>query len=115
MNWAGPTPAPSGEWGPGGRNLMSHFQENSRINWTFMVNTFVPCCRGCRPSLVAVDDILFQKPVEIGSLLLLSSQVGPHDCYSHASSFTELPKGEKPQKKSLQITAALYLNIIMKL
>lgn len=33
------------------------------------------CCRGCRPSLVAVDDILFQKPVEIGSLLMLSSQV----------------------------------------
>uniref|UniRef100_A0A8C6T8X2 Acyl-CoA thioesterase 9, tandem duplicate 2 n=1 Tax=Neogobius melanostomus TaxID=47308 RepID=A0A8C6T8X2_9GOBI len=30
---------------------------------------------GCRPSLVAVDDILFQKPVDIGSLLLLSSQV----------------------------------------
>ncbi|XP_072545367.1 acyl-CoA thioesterase 9, tandem duplicate 1 isoform X1 [Salminus brasiliensis] len=33
---------------------------------------------GCRPSLVAVDDILFQRPVEIGSLLLLSSQV----CYT---------------------------------
>uniref|UniRef100_A0A7N8XLW3 Acyl-CoA thioesterase 9, tandem duplicate 1 n=1 Tax=Mastacembelus armatus TaxID=205130 RepID=A0A7N8XLW3_9TELE len=33
---------------------------------------------GYRPSLVAVDDILFQKPVEIGSLLLLSSQV----CYT---------------------------------
>ncbi|XP_061661660.1 acyl-coenzyme A thioesterase 9, mitochondrial-like isoform X3 [Syngnathoides biaculeatus] len=33
---------------------------------------------GCRPALVAVDDILFQKPVEIGSLLLLSSQV----CYT---------------------------------
>ncbi|XP_063063447.1 acyl-CoA thioesterase 9, tandem duplicate 1 isoform X2 [Engraulis encrasicolus] len=33
---------------------------------------------GCRPNLVAVDDILFQKPVEIGSLLLLSSQV----CYT---------------------------------
>nr|XP_019962685.1 PREDICTED: acyl-coenzyme A thioesterase 9, mitochondrial isoform X2 [Paralichthys olivaceus] len=33
---------------------------------------------GCRPRLVAVDDILFQKPVEIGSLLLLSSQV----CYT---------------------------------
>ncbi|XP_028289830.1 acyl-coenzyme A thioesterase 9, mitochondrial isoform X2 [Gouania willdenowi] len=33
---------------------------------------------GCRPSLVAVDDILFQKPVEIGSLLMLSSQV----CYT---------------------------------
>lgn len=32
----------------------------------------------CRPRLVAVDDILFQKPVEIGSLLMLSSQV----CYS---------------------------------
>nr|XP_054606970.1 acyl-coenzyme A thioesterase 9, mitochondrial isoform X3 [Nothobranchius furzeri] len=30
---------------------------------------------GCRPTLVAVDDILFQKPVEIGSLLMLSSQV----------------------------------------
>ncbi|XP_057679854.1 acyl-CoA thioesterase 9, tandem duplicate 1 isoform X2 [Corythoichthys intestinalis] len=33
---------------------------------------------GCRPGLVAVDDILFRKPVEIGSLLLLSSQV----CYT---------------------------------
>ncbi|XP_024148472.1 acyl-coenzyme A thioesterase 9, mitochondrial isoform X2 [Oryzias melastigma] len=33
---------------------------------------------GRRPTLVAVDDILFQKPVEIGSLLLLSSQV----CYT---------------------------------
>uniref|UniRef100_A0A673BAL6 HotDog ACOT-type domain-containing protein n=1 Tax=Sphaeramia orbicularis TaxID=375764 RepID=A0A673BAL6_9TELE len=33
---------------------------------------------GCRPTLLAVDDILFQKPVEIGSLLLLSSQV----CYT---------------------------------
>ncbi|XP_061121335.1 acyl-coenzyme A thioesterase 9, mitochondrial-like isoform X2 [Syngnathus typhle] len=33
---------------------------------------------GCRPSLLAVDDILFRKPVEIGSLLLLSSQV----CYT---------------------------------
>ncbi|KAM6953106.1 acyl-coenzyme A thioesterase 9, mitochondrial-like [Aplochiton taeniatus] len=36
---------------------------------------------GCRPSLVAVDDILFQKPVEIGSLLLLSSQV----CYTEGN------------------------------
>ncbi|XP_048031438.1 acyl-CoA thioesterase 9, tandem duplicate 2 isoform X5 [Megalobrama amblycephala] len=34
--------------------------------------------RGCRPTPVAVDDILFQKPVEIGSLLMLSSQV----CYT---------------------------------
>ncbi|CAM4722619.1 unnamed protein product [Leuciscus chuanchicus] len=33
---------------------------------------------GCRPTVVAVDDILFQKPVEIGSLLMLSSQV----CYT---------------------------------
>ncbi|CAL8313163.1 unnamed protein product [Merluccius merluccius] len=33
---------------------------------------------GRRPNLVAVDDILFQKPVDIGSLLLLSSQV----CYT---------------------------------
>ncbi|KAK3515510.1 hypothetical protein QTP70_024205 [Hemibagrus guttatus] len=33
---------------------------------------------GCRPVLVAVDDIMFRKPVEIGSLLLLSSQV----CYT---------------------------------
>uniref|UniRef100_A0A3Q2QBX5 Acyl-CoA thioesterase 9, tandem duplicate 2 n=1 Tax=Fundulus heteroclitus TaxID=8078 RepID=A0A3Q2QBX5_FUNHE len=36
---------------------------------------------GCRPSLVAVDDILFQKPVEIGSLLMLSSQV----CYTQGN------------------------------
>uniref|UniRef100_A0A8C1GND3 Acyl-CoA thioesterase 9, tandem duplicate 1 n=1 Tax=Cyprinus carpio TaxID=7962 RepID=A0A8C1GND3_CYPCA len=33
---------------------------------------------GGRPTLVAVDDIVFRKPVEIGSLLLLSSQV----CYT---------------------------------
>ncbi|XP_053165562.1 acyl-coenzyme A thioesterase 9, mitochondrial isoform X3 [Hemicordylus capensis] len=31
-----------------------------------------------RPFVVAVDDIMFQKPVEVGSLLLLSSQV----CYT---------------------------------
>uniref|UniRef100_A0A674D2Q6 Acyl-CoA thioesterase 9 n=1 Tax=Salmo trutta TaxID=8032 RepID=A0A674D2Q6_SALTR len=36
---------------------------------------------GCRPNLIAVDDILFQKPVEIGSLLLLSSQV----CYTEGN------------------------------
>ncbi|XP_007955560.1 acyl-coenzyme A thioesterase 9, mitochondrial [Orycteropus afer afer] len=30
---------------------------------------------GSRPFVVAVDDIMFQKPVEIGSLLFLSSQV----------------------------------------
>ncbi|XP_056155510.1 acyl-CoA thioesterase 9, tandem duplicate 1 isoform X2 [Lampris incognitus] len=35
----------------------------------------------CRPRLVAVDDILFQKPVEIGSLLLFSSQV----CYTEGN------------------------------
>ncbi|ELT98028.1 hypothetical protein CAPTEDRAFT_123067 [Capitella teleta] len=31
-------------------------------------------CKG-RPSIVAVDDIIFKKPVEIGSLLYLSSQI----------------------------------------
>lgn len=30
---------------------------------------------GSRPYVVAVDDIMFQRPVEIGSLLLLSAQV----------------------------------------
>ncbi|NXP27918.1 ACOT9 thioesterase, partial [Scytalopus superciliaris] len=33
---------------------------------------------GSRPFIVSVDDIMFQKPVEIGSLLLLSAQV----CYT---------------------------------
>ncbi|XP_050792604.1 acyl-coenzyme A thioesterase 9, mitochondrial isoform X3 [Gopherus flavomarginatus] len=33
---------------------------------------------GARPYVVAVDDIMFQRPVEIGSLLLLSAQV----CYT---------------------------------
>uniref|UniRef100_A0A8D0G558 Acyl-CoA thioesterase 9 n=1 Tax=Sphenodon punctatus TaxID=8508 RepID=A0A8D0G558_SPHPU len=33
---------------------------------------------GSRPYVVAVDDIMFQRPVEIGSLLLLSAQV----CYT---------------------------------
>uniref|UniRef100_A0A665WCR5 HotDog ACOT-type domain-containing protein n=1 Tax=Echeneis naucrates TaxID=173247 RepID=A0A665WCR5_ECHNA len=36
---------------------------------------------GRRPNLVAVDDILFQRPVDIGSLLLLSSQV----CYTEGN------------------------------
>ncbi|XP_038658706.1 acyl-coenzyme A thioesterase 9, mitochondrial-like isoform X2 [Scyliorhinus canicula] len=36
---------------------------------------------GSRPYPVAVDDILFQKPVEIGSLLYLSSQV----CYTESN------------------------------
>lgn len=30
---------------------------------------------GSRPFVVAVDDIMFQKPVDVGSLLFLSSQV----------------------------------------
>lgn len=30
---------------------------------------------GSRPYVVTVDDIMFQKPVEVGSLLFLSSQV----------------------------------------
>jgi acyl-coenzyme A thioesterase 9 len=29
----------------------------------------------CRPNIMAVDSVVFQKPVEIGSILLLSSQV----------------------------------------
>ncbi|KAI1241558.1 hypothetical protein IHE44_0005034 [Lamprotornis superbus] len=33
---------------------------------------------GSRPFIVSVDDIMFQKPVEVGSLLLLSGQV----CYT---------------------------------
>ncbi|XP_078415719.1 acyl-coenzyme A thioesterase 9, mitochondrial-like isoform X1 [Cetorhinus maximus] len=36
---------------------------------------------GSRPYPIAVDDILFQKPVEIGSLLYLSSQV----CYTESN------------------------------
>ncbi|KAG2456817.1 ACOT9 thioesterase, partial [Polypterus senegalus] len=36
---------------------------------------------GSRPYVVAVDDIMFQKPVEIGSLLFLSSQV----CYTEGN------------------------------
>ncbi|XP_067896324.1 acyl-CoA thioesterase 9, tandem duplicate 1 isoform X2 [Heterodontus francisci] len=36
---------------------------------------------GSRPYAIAVDDILFQKPVEIGSLLYLSSQV----CYTESN------------------------------
>ncbi|XP_054437119.1 acyl-coenzyme A thioesterase 9, mitochondrial isoform X2 [Pteronotus mesoamericanus] len=36
---------------------------------------------GSRPFVVAVDDIMFQKPVEVGSLLFLSSQV----CFTQGS------------------------------
>ncbi|KAM4047497.1 LOW QUALITY PROTEIN: acyl-coenzyme A thioesterase 9, mitochondrial [Anomaloglossus baeobatrachus] len=36
---------------------------------------------GSRPYVVAVDDIMFQRPVEIGSLLFLSSQV----CYTESN------------------------------
>ncbi|KAG9485735.1 hypothetical protein GDO78_008690 [Eleutherodactylus coqui] len=38
------------------------------------LNGFFP--GGSRPYVIAVDDIMFQRPVEIGSLLFLSSQVG---------------------------------------
>ena len=36
-------------------------------------NTFV--CIKSRPTVVCMDDINFRKPVEVGSLLYLSSQV----------------------------------------
>ncbi|XP_040600088.1 acyl-coenzyme A thioesterase 9, mitochondrial isoform X2 [Mesocricetus auratus] len=39
--------------------------------WAFSIS-------GSRPFVVTVDDIMFQKPVEVGSLLFLSSQV----CYT---------------------------------
>lgn len=40
--------------------------------------------RCSRPFIVSVDDIMFQRPVEVGSLLLLSGQVGADfssNCY----------------------------------
>uniref|UniRef100_G1QDX7 HotDog ACOT-type domain-containing protein n=1 Tax=Myotis lucifugus TaxID=59463 RepID=G1QDX7_MYOLU len=40
------------------------------LGWTTACNF-----GGVRPFLVAVDDIMFQKPVEVGSFLFLSSQV----------------------------------------
>ncbi len=47
---------------------------------------------GCRPTVVAVDDILFRKPVEIGSLLLLSSQVSNFCCFSSFKHHSHLTK-----------------------
>ncbi|MGH0153537.1 UNVERIFIED_CONTAM: hypothetical protein FKN15_024722 [Acipenser sinensis] len=55
---------------------MAPTAEERKIVHSMFLNTLDST--GSRPHLVAVDDIMFQKPVEIGSLLFLSSQV----CYT---------------------------------
>ncbi|MBZ3887930.1 Acyl-coenzyme A thioesterase 9, mitochondrial [Sciurus carolinensis] len=47
-------------------------EERTTIHEMFL-STLDP--NGSRPFVVAVDDIMFQKPVDVGSLLFLSSQV----------------------------------------
>jgi hypothetical protein len=40
----------------------------------------------CRPNIMAVDSVVFRRPVEIGSILLLSSQVSySTDCFMQVS------------------------------
>ncbi len=44
-----------------------------------------------RPSVVCMDDINFRKPVEVGSLLYLSSQVSPVFCFCLSLLHVALP------------------------
>lgn len=71
MSWAGPMPVHLGEFVI--TFVLVCISSLNSVRSSFIL-FYYGCCSGCRPNLVAVDDILFQKPVEIGSLLMLSSQ-----------------------------------------
>ncbi|KAJ6667594.1 hypothetical protein lerEdw1_016715 [Lerista edwardsae] len=64
---------------PQERNIFNRVFGGFLMRKAFELGWASACSYGnSRPYVVAVDDIMFQKPVEIGSLLLLSSQV----CYT---------------------------------
>ncbi|NXF71260.1 ACOT9 thioesterase, partial [Sclerurus mexicanus] len=64
---------------PQERNIFNRIFGGFLMRKAFELGWATACSYGgSRPFIVSVDDIMFQKPVEIGSLLLLSAQV----CYT---------------------------------
>ncbi|KAF4797865.1 Acyl-coenzyme A thioesterase 9, mitochondrial [Turdus rufiventris] len=64
---------------PEARNIFNRIFGGFLMRKAFELGWATACSYGgSRPFIVSVDDIMFQKPVEIGSLLLLSAQV----CYT---------------------------------
>ncbi|XP_034611100.1 acyl-coenzyme A thioesterase 9, mitochondrial isoform X3 [Trachemys scripta elegans] len=64
---------------PQERNIFNRIFGGFLMRKAFELGWATACSYGgSRPYVVAVDDIMFQRPVEIGSLLLLSAQV----CYT---------------------------------
>ncbi|XP_036237245.1 acyl-coenzyme A thioesterase 9, mitochondrial isoform X4 [Molothrus ater] len=64
---------------PEERNIFNRIFGGFLMRKAFELGWATACSYGgSRPFIVSVDDIMFQKPVEVGSLLLLSGQV----CYT---------------------------------
>ncbi|NXG46315.1 ACOT9 thioesterase, partial [Psilopogon haemacephalus] len=64
---------------PQERNIFNRIFGGFLMRKAFELGWATACSYGSsRPFIVSVDDIMFQKPVEVGSLLLLSGQV----CYT---------------------------------
>ncbi|KFP13329.1 hypothetical protein Z169_09119, partial [Egretta garzetta] len=64
---------------PQERNIFNRIFGGFLMRKAFELGWATACSYGCsRPFIVSVDDIMFQRPVEVGSLLLLSGQV----CYT---------------------------------
>uniref|UniRef100_A0A8C3BVL4 Acyl-CoA thioesterase 9 n=1 Tax=Cairina moschata TaxID=8855 RepID=A0A8C3BVL4_CAIMO len=64
---------------PQERNIFNRIFGGFLMRKAFELGWATACsCGGSRPFIVSVDDIMFQRPVEVGSLLLLSGQV----CYT---------------------------------
>ncbi|KAM4631653.1 acyl-coenzyme A thioesterase 9, mitochondrial-like [Discoglossus pictus] len=67
---------------PQQRNIFNRIFGGFLMRKAYELGWATACCfGGGRPYIVAVDDIMFQRPVEIGSLLFLSSQV----CYTESN------------------------------
>ncbi|NWR74369.1 ACOT9 thioesterase, partial [Centropus unirufus] len=64
---------------PQQRNIFNRIFGGFLMRKAFELGWATACNYGCpRPFVVSVDDIMFQRPVEVGSLLMLSGQV----CYA---------------------------------
>ncbi|XP_042665853.1 acyl-coenzyme A thioesterase 9, mitochondrial isoform X2 [Centrocercus urophasianus] len=64
---------------PQERNIFNRIFGGFLMRKAFELGWATACRYGCsRPFIVSVDDIMFQRPVEVGSMLLLSGQV----CYT---------------------------------
>ncbi|XP_042723079.1 acyl-coenzyme A thioesterase 9, mitochondrial isoform X3 [Lagopus leucura] len=64
---------------PQERNIFNRIFGGFLMRKAFELGWATACSYGCsRPFIVSVDDIMFQRPVEVGSMLLLSGQV----CYT---------------------------------